>query len=119
MKKDIMQLDPFDLLEYLQTETTVTIPTQLETVDDMRAAGELLGRCASLYSWLAALAMQAKLLKKSAKHNGDKDAFETALSREEVFNTFADLTKMNYQAISRMLTIKTQINEELKMTDAR
>ena len=41
------------------------------------------------------------------------------IDRKNVIDTFGEAVGLKYKAISRMLTIKQQINEELKMTDGR
>ena len=44
---------------------------------------------------------------------------EDALTREEIFTNYAEIMKAAYQAASRMITVKQEINEELKFTDGR
>ena len=66
------------------------------------------------------MAITAKVKKRHIKRNdGSKRDAEDALSREEIFNTYAEIMKTAYNAISRMITIKQQINEELHFTDGR
>ena len=49
----------------------------------------------------------------------DKFTVEDALTREEIFTNYAEIMKAAYQAASRMITVKQEINEELKFTDGR
>lgn len=96
------------------------MPPCVDSIEDMERAGRLLGQCASNYSYLLNMAMAAKIRKRHIKRIGEnKQETEDALSREEIFNTYAEIMKTAYNAISRMITIKQQINEELHFTDGR
>lgn len=112
----LLQMEPSDLLEYLADTFSVDIPIAIDTVDDLRDAGALLGRCAANYSFLITQAMTAKLVKRTLKQEkADKLEVEKALSREEILTMYADITKTSYNAISRMITVRAQASEELKM----
>ena len=86
----------------------------------MRMAGKLLGRLANSYSYLMQLSSYAKLDVRTARRDkNNKQKVEDAIVRKNVIDTFGESVGLKYKAISRMLTIKQQINEELKMTDGR
>ena len=53
------------------------------------------------------------------QNKNNKQKVEDAIDRKNVIDTFGEAVGLKYKAISRMLTIKQQINEELKMTDGR
>ena len=112
----LLEMEPSDLLEYLTKEFTIDIPVSIETVEDLNDAGILLGRCASNYSFLITQAMMAKLVKRSLRaEKAGKAEIDKALAREEILSMFADITKTSYNAISRMITVRSQASEELKM----
>lgn len=117
---EIFAMPPEQLLMEMHENFKTTIPISIETIRDMENAGRLLGRYASEYSYLSNMAMLAKLKKRTLKQDkADKKIIEDALSREEIFSNFADIAKSSYNAISRMITVKQQINDELKMTDGK
>lgn len=117
---EIFSMDPELLLLELSTRVPSHIPISIDTVEDMAEAGKLLGKYASWYSYLMSMSLAAKLKKRALKQEkADKKEIEDALSREEVFSSYADIVKASYNAISRMFTVKQQINDELKMTDGR
>lgn len=117
---EIFTMEPEILRAAVATQFPVFIPMSIESVEDMAEAGHLLGRYASWYSYLTGMALAAKLRKRALKQEkADKKAVEDALSREEIFTSYADIVKSAYSAISRMFTIKQEINNELKMTDGR
>lgn len=117
---EIFSMDPEELRESVAAQFPVKIPVSIETVDDMTRAGKLLGCYTSWYSYLTGMALAAKLRKRALKQaKADKKEIEDALSREEIFDSYADITKQAYNAISRMFTVKQEINNELKMTDGK
>lgn len=112
----LLAMEPSELLEYLTREFSVEIPMNIESVEDLNNAGTLLGKCASNYSYLITQAMIAKLVKRNLKQEkADKAEVDRALSREEILTMFADITKTSYNAISRMITVRSQAAEEMKM----
>lgn len=118
--EEIFSMPPEDLIQIVAEYFQVEIPPYVDTIEDMEQAGRLLGQCASNYSYLLNMAMTAKIRKRHIKRDGEsKQSAEDALSREEIFNTYAEIMKTAYNAISRMITIKQQINEELHFTDGR
>lgn len=117
---DILAEDPFTLLELLRAEYDYEIPETLETIEDLKRAGVLIGKLANTYSYMAQLSTYAKIAVRNAKKNKlDKNEIDDAIDRKAVIDTFANSIEMKYKAVSRLLTIKQQINEELKMTDGR
>ena len=115
-QSSLLRMEPLELLEYLVGEFTIEIPVSIDSVEDLNTAGILLGRCASNYSFLTTQAMMAKLVKRNLKlEKADKVEIEKALSREEIFTMFADMAKTSYNAISRMITVRSQATEEMKM----
>lgn len=118
--EDIFSMDPESLIQTVSEHFQVEIPPYVDSIEDMANAGRLLGQCASNYSYLLNMAMAAKIRKRHIKRDGgSRQEAEDALSREEIFNTYAEIMKTAYNAISRMITIKQEINEELHFTDGR
>lgn len=117
---EILAEDPYKLMELFQAEYNFDIPETLDSVEDLKHAGRLLGQLANTYSYIAQLSVYAKISVRTAKRNKeDKNSVDDAIDRKAVIETFAETIEMQYRAVSRMLTIKQQINEELKMTDGR
>lgn len=118
--KEILNEDPNKLLELFQEEYNFIIPETFENVEDLKQAGKMMGKLANAYSYMAQLSAYAKIAVRTAKKNKKtKDEIDDAVDRKAVIDTFVETISMQYKAISRILTIKQQINEELKMTDGR
>ena len=115
--KEVLAIPIGELVETLNEECRIEVPDFIQQPELTAYAGTLLARCTSLYSYLSSLSIMLKLYKRGlkAKH-AEKDVIEDAMSREDVLKTYADIVKQTYSAISRMVTIKQQLNEELRLT---
>ena len=118
--EQLLTMPPEELMDMASQRFRLRIPPTVDSVEDMQAIGLLLSQSASEYSYLLNMAMLAKLRKRQLKRDGaEKKECEDALSREEIFQNFASIMKTTYDAASRMITVKQQINEELRFTDGR
>ena len=103
----------------LRTNYAVSLPEEIISIDDMYAVQKLLSRYSANYSFLSAMEIEAKSMKRKAKREkAGKEIIESYLEKEELFHTYAENMKMAYSSLSRMISVRQQINEELKMTHA-
>lgn len=117
---EILKKDPFELMELFQEEYDYEIPETLDSVDDLKYASKLIGKLANAYSYMSQLSVYAKIaVRNFRREKKEKNCIDDAIDRKAVIDTFVGTLEMQYKAVSRMLTIKQQINEELKMTDSR
>lgn len=129
---NIVNSDPFELLEWAKESFTHEVPSGVNSVSDMNRIGMLLGVLTNEYSYLVSLTTELALYSKMAKlnvptkpKNADdmpyyiekKEEAEIMEQRKKVVECFANMLKQQYNAVSRMLTVYTQSQEELKMTD--
>ena len=113
---NIAEADPAELLEEMKKSFTTKLPTQIESVDEMKNAQKLLSKLASQYSFLTAVAVEIKGIKRRMKRDKEsKEKVDDMMEREEILTAYCDSVKMNYNAISRMITIRQQIYDEYKM----
>lgn len=119
-QNNVFTMDPIALADALEVEMFIAIPPSCETPEEMRKMGKLLGLSIQRYSYLSNLAIMARLKKRALKQAGaDKLEIDNALAREEVLSQMAENLKMTYNAISRIISVKQEINKELSMTDCR
>ena len=115
--RELLSMKPDALIQYMERQYALNLPKTLETVEEMKEANRLLSMCTSNYAYLANLAMIAKLEKRKLKREkASKEEIEDALSREEIIQKYTDINKLYYQTISRMITVKQQINQEMRMS---
>ena len=128
-KLEIMQADPLDLLSWLVENFSYDIPINIEYERELRLAGNLLGEIMNTYAFLTQLNIEleirSKILKLNIPHKSDpefevkKTESELMALRKKVVGEYADLLSKQYTCISRMVTVKTEADKELHMSDSK
>ncbi len=115
--QEILIMDPDELQDWL-LRFVIEIPTTVETVEDMQNASKLLSALASSYAYLNSLAVYAKNAVRREKKKGkeNKDIYEALIDRQNAIDTTCDSVKMLYNCLSRLVTIKQEINKEINMS---
>lgn len=117
---ELLSMPPEELMAAASQKFKLDLPPSVDSVDNIRKIGRLLTQTTSEYSFLINMTEMAKMRKRALKRaHADKEEIEDALTREEIFSNYAEIMKVTYQAVSRMVTIKQMINEELKFTDGK
>ena len=118
--EELLSMPPEELMAAASNRFKLDLPPSIDTVDNLNKLAKLLSKSISEYSYLINMAQIARMRKRALKRSGaDKFTVEDALTREEIFTNYAEIMKAAYQAASRMITVKQEINEELKFTDGR
>lgn len=118
--QEIYDEDSYMITEKLTKEFSYELPEFLDNPEDLRKAGVLLGELCSAYSYLVQLASFGKLLVRELKRKkAPKDEIDNAIDKRDIINNLSDIIKLQYNTVSRMVSIKQQINYELKMSDGR
>lgn len=121
--EDLFSLPPRELTDLLWSEYDFQIPFNEETISlsDMAMIQKMLVQTGNAYSYLTYLSSVAKIKVRQTKRSKEKgkEDEEDAIDRKEAINNLVEAVKMQYSVISRLITVKQQINEELKMTDGR
>ena len=114
--ESLLNMKPLELLQWLITNYSVILPETVTTVGDMQKSSNILLRLAGNFQYLNALSSYAKLVTRDAKRNLSKQEYEDMVDKKEMIQNFTDLTKQNYNALSRAVTIYIHNSDELKMT---
>ena len=118
--EELLSMPPEELMAAASNRFKLELPPSIDTVDNLNKLAKLMSKSISEYSYLINMAQIARMRKRALKRSGaDKFTVEDALTREEIFTNYAEIMKAAYQAASRMITVKQEINEELKFTDGR
>ena len=117
----IAQMNPEELVQYLIGAYAKEIPSAMETQEDLSNANIMLGQIANektfLYSLLAYLKTRARTERGKGKEN--KNTAEEMAMRRDAVELVLEAVKNQYDAVSRMLTVKQMKNDELKMSGDR
>lgn len=137
---EILGMEPIALINWLNTEFEINLPLSLETIEQMKEAGQLLSKTINIYSYLMSMSSYAKIAVREKKRESDKCSkelkankdktleeeltlkannakieYENMVDRKEAIENAADIANKQYNAISRMITVKKEINTELQM----
>lgn len=115
---DLYSISVENLMKWLDSKFYINVPNGLETITDMQEAGRLLGKLSNDYAYLAMLLSYAKTFVRAEKRKGKdfKASYEDMIDKRDMIDEMTSVVKMQYQAISRMITVKQQIQEELNMS---
>lgn len=112
---NVNQWNPRELADYLLANYTVEIPVSADTPEDLRQIGTLLGTLSNSYSFVMSLLMYAKVNIRECRRQGEKVLVDDAVDRKNVLEDFVSILKMQYSAVSRLISARQQAAEEMKM----
>ena len=115
----LINMDPMTFMKWAINEFHIEVPTQIEDVDDASLVGELLARTSNSYSYLCELQGVFKILSRDAGRKGDKKMKEDIIDKNTLIDEIGKGIKQQYQTLSRMITVRHNNLEELKMSDGR
>lgn len=116
---DILKMGSEEFFSWAMAHFRLESIPVIETSDDMKNAAKLISVATGNYSYLTALLAYLKIKVRQEKRNKNKEVYEDLIDKREVIQEIVDATKMQYNAISRMITIKLDVDKELKMNDYR
>ena len=98
-KKEVLELDPLDLLEWVVANMKIKIPNQITPENQEEAALEL-SKSTQYEAYLSEMADRADLMKRKLKLEGKKDESSLMLMRENVLKGHATRMKHSYETIN-------------------
>lgn len=138
--EEILSMNPTELVDWLNKEFELEVPTKLETIEELKGASKLLSKTTNTYSYLMSVSSYAKISVREKKRESDKASklakankdktledelnlaaakakleYENMVDRKEAIDNQADIANKQYNAISRMIAVKREINTELQM----
>lgn len=115
----LLKTDPAQFTLWLKGQFVSDIPLTFDTTEDLQKIGKLMGVTANRYSYIVAFLSYAKTVTRKLKRSGKeyKDAYEDMVDRRDALQNTADILKLQYQSMSRLITIRQEINAELRMSE--
>lgn len=118
-RRNLLDMDIYELMEYIENEFFVILPNGLISTEDLEFAGKMLGTLTNSYSYLANQSEYAKIVVREQKGKIPKEEYQTLMGKRDIIERGAETVKMQYQSLSRMITVKQEINHELRMSEVR
>ena len=114
----LLNMTPIDLAIWLEKEYASTLPSNIDSMEEMKKVNTQLSKLANSYSFVMQLLTYTKIQVRQEKRKGKekKENYEDMIDRRDTLQNTADILKMQYQTLSRMITVKKEINDELRMS---
>ena len=113
---DVYTFTPFELIEAMQMGAFLDyIPGKIETPEDMDKIACLLPTIVNKYSFLMSILSSLKVSIRNEKRDGDKKKAEDLIDKQTILSNAVDILKMQQKTLSRIITIKQMVNDEMNM----
>ena len=116
--QEILALDYFDLLEYLESYNN-EVPTNIDNAQDMLYAGSLMGTACNNYTHLSTLLDYARREVRLARDTKNRYIHEEAIDKRDAIESAVKRTEKIMKVSSRLVTIRMAELQELNMNDCR
>lgn len=110
-----------DIVKAVSERVFQEIPEQVKGNDDLAKIEEMLARLANDYAYLVTLVGYARNYSRQLKRAGkdSKEMWEDMLDKVSALEEMSSAVKLQYQAVSRILTIKTYSMDGADMHEYR
>ena len=108
-------MDALEFVDYLAASFSYDIPTEITTVEEASSAGVLLAELSNNFSYLLTISSYLKIYIRMAKAEKDMKTANDYIDKKNAVDAFAEAMKQQYNAISRMITIRSDNMKELNM----
>lgn len=118
-KEFIETKSSMEFADWISDNMVMKIPESIESTDDLRLVSELLGNTANKISYLSNLLSYAKVIQREAKRKGgtaSKLEVEDLTDKKEVLSNALEAMILQHKALSRMITVRQEIMNELKLS---
>ena len=113
----LLEMEPAVFSMWLKDQFVEDIPLAFDTYEDLQKIGNQIGTITNRYAYIAAFLSYTKVQARQLKRMGStyKTAYEDMIDRRDALQHTADTLKLQYQSMSRLITIRQEINRELNM----
>lgn len=115
---DMKDMNPIELNNYLISTSIEKIPESVSDLESLEQAGQLLGITMNRFTFLADALSYFKIWTKQAKKES-KEAGDLMMLRRDCIQTACTKAEKQYTAVSRLISVKQELNKELRMGDGK
>lgn len=114
---EIAEISTSELFDYLINNFSSAIPSEVNSVEDAEEVSRLLSKTANSYMYLSEVYAYLKFSIRNAKREEkrNKAKIDDLVDKKEIVDRFISALKLQYQAASRMITIRENNLKELDM----
>lgn len=110
-----------EIVDKLRDTVIEDIPKGIKSDKDLERLEYLLGKLANDYVYLVSMTNYARNYVRQLKRKGKEFQveYEDMMDKRDTLESIASAVKLQYQSVSRMLTIKIELEGENKLYDHR
>ena len=105
-QKQCLAMDPIELAELMTQEMQFTIPDEVESKEGQRIAANTITKATAYATYFTEMETKARLMKRAAKANKEKDEFDRLIGVEEVFKSCKEVAKMQIENVAKLMTLR-------------
>ena len=109
-----LSMDPVELAELLGREMSFDIPDNVETRENQKMASDTITKATAYATYFTEMETKARLMKRTAKANKNKDEFDRLIGVEEVFKSCKEIAKMQIENVAKIMTLRRLDLDEQK-----
>lgn len=113
-QKQCFAMEPLALAELMTQEMDFEIPINVETRENQKIAANTLTKATAYATYFTDMETKAKLMKRAAKAEKNKEEAERYLGLEEVFKSCKEIAKMQIENVSKLMTLRRLDLDEQK-----
>ena len=114
-QNEILQCTVEDLAAWAVPEFFTPISVDVETVEGLNEVGQCMQRLSNRYAFLASMLAVLKYSIRQAKDKKNKVETDELIDKKEIMQRALDNVKQQQSTVSRMITIRQEVNRELGM----
>jgi hypothetical protein len=107
---ELLNMSPIEVATFLIDNYTFEIPEEANG-----SVGKLMSDISNAYAFVQSLLMYAQIDVRTKRRTSIKSDIEDAIDKRDAVSTFCDTLKLQYNAVSRLVSIKQQSLEEARI----
>lgn len=115
----IISLSSDKVAEWAAYEYFRPLDNSFDTPEDLAKLSKDMLELVNQYSFLASVLAMLKVECRNQKNLGNKEKYEELVDKRDIMQKALDTVKLKQAALSRMITIKQEIDKELNMSGGR
>lgn len=116
--KRIISSSPEEVMDWALKEYFTPMYNTFETPEALCKISEDMVMLVNQYSYLASVLSVLKVECRNKKNCGDKKKYEELIDKRDIIQRALDSVKLKQSVLSRMVTIKQEIDKEINMSKA-
>ncbi len=102
----LLTMSPLDIIHSISSRVLEDIPEGVSTHEDLTKLEVMLGRIPNDYAYVIELLSYSRNYVRYFKRKGEKEKYEDLMDIRDALESISSALKMQYQGVSRMLSVK-------------